>query len=47
MDRNAPHPAPADADRRDWHALVDDRLPPAEAEALRQELASDPAARAG
>ena len=26
MDRNAPHPAPADADRRDWHALVDDRL---------------------
>ena len=45
MDRNAPHPTPADADRRDWHALVDDRLPPAEAEALRQELASDPVAQ--
>ncbi|MCI5067933.1 anti-sigma factor [Acidovorax sp.] len=45
MDRNAPHPAPDDAGRRDWHALVDDRLPPAEAEALRQELAGDPAAQ--
>lgn len=46
MDPNSRPAACTDDDRHDaWHALVDGRLPPGQAQALQQQLAGDPAAQ--
>lgn len=45
MAPHTPRPPTADDDHHAWHALVDGRLPPEQAQALHQQLASDPAAQ--
>jgi anti-sigma factor RsiW len=46
MDPTTPRPPSADDEHQAWHALVDGRLPPAQAQALQDQLAHDPAAQA-